>query len=190
VIVVWYFLGSCRSSKISPFHYKYNRNIAGGIIPWPWRLPLLSSNPDENPRNRMESRSPERQAPRFLWSEHGFDGSFGEEWLRIRRKTSSSPLELWIQGEPYNNIDISLLPGGTHSLKTPRGDIHPDRLHSIQPSLSIVSMRPVFSDILEKDGCWDWKSIPWPHSHFLSIVQGEWWHSWHNRHGEEFSFKG
>ena len=68
-------------SKTFLFHCRCTRSIAGGIIPWLWRSPLLSSNPDENPRNRTESRTPARCALRFLWFEHDFDGNYGEEWL-------------------------------------------------------------------------------------------------------------
>ena len=72
----------------------------------------------------------------------------------MRQTPYSSPRKLWPQDEPYNKIDISLLPDGIHSLKTLQGDIHPDRSHSIRPSLSIVSKHRVFSDIPGRDGCW------------------------------------
>jgi hypothetical protein len=102
----------------------------------------------------MGFQSPAQRAPLFPLFWHDFGERSAKEWLKMRQTPYSSPRKLWLQGEPNSNIDTFPLLDGPHSSKTLPEDIHPDRSHSIQPFLSIVSKRPVFFDILGKDGCW------------------------------------
>jgi hypothetical protein len=83
-------------------------------------------------------------------------GFFDQSMILMSTLEKGSSLRRpWIQAEASSNIDTFPLLDVTHFLKIPQGDIYPDRSHLTQPSLSISSMHPVFSDIPGKGECLD-----------------------------------